>query len=194
VTPELVLVRSSVKRLGSTETARRLGLREGTVRAWVKGTSAPRAKACEAIRAALGIIPPKPARESPAATTSRRKSKGNGRTILPTISLSRPTDEGAKGEVTDHDDPQANAIATLKRLRALLEEVEPTDAPPIANAITASSRLLAKLTGQIDVSETMLLRSLGWARIKSALIESVRPYPEALKAMADAIETLSETA
>lgn len=161
------------------ETARRLGVTEGTVRHWLEGRRVPRAKACATIREKLGARPSKPVEKSDTA---------------PLLHLSRPTDEGAKGEVTDHDDPRANAVATLHKLRVLLDEVPPERAHNVANAITASSRLLAKLTGQIDVSETMLLRSMGWARIKTALVEAVRPYPDATRALAEAIEKLSATA
>lgn len=174
-TPELALVREAVKRFGSNEIARRLGLDEGTVRKWMAGASTPRPKACAVIREKLGSQPSKPVEKQEAAT-------GSG--------VAPPT----KGEVNDHDDPRANAVATLHKLRVLLDEVPPERAHNVANAITASSRLLAKLTGQIDVSETMLLRSMGWARIKTALVEAVRPYPDATRALAEAIEKLSATA
>lgn len=180
VTPELALLHAAVKRSGSTEVARKLGVSEGSVRGWMAGTSAPRAKACSKIRDALVV-----------GDVARRREKGHGETRQATRD---PGTAPSTSDVTDHDDPRANAVATLHKLRVLLDEVPPERAHNVANAITASSRLLAKLTGQIDVSETMLLRSMGWARIKTALVEAVRPYPDATRALAEAIEKLSATA
>ena len=180
LTPELALLHAAVKRLGSSATAKILGVSEGSVRGWIAGTSAPRAKACAVIREKLGESLTKP----------RRRALQDGTESGAQDTGARPRPALSK----DHDDPRANAVATLKYLRLLLEEVEPERAHSIANAITASSRLLAKLTGQIDVSETMLLRSMGWARIKTSLVDAVRPYPEAARALAEAIEKLSATA
>jgi transcriptional regulator with XRE-family HTH domain len=179
VIPEVAMVAAAAKRSSVSDVARRLSVNEKSVRKWLAGESEPREKARAIIRAALGARPSKPVEKGDTA---------------PSLPLSRPPDEGAKGEVTDHDDPRANAVATLRYLRELLEDVPKERAHSIANAITACSRLLAKLTGQIDVSETMLLRSMGWARIKTALVEAVRPYPDATRALAEAIEKLSATA
>jgi hypothetical protein len=166
---EVATVRELAKRLGNREVARRLGADHKAVGSWLAGKTSPGPKAREAIRA-LAV-----ARETTRAAEPPAKADGD--------------------PPTDTDDPRENARATLKRLRFFLDRAESSrEAAPLANAITASSRLLAQLTGEIDISEVMLLRSLGWARIKAAMIESVRPYPDALKALADAIENLSVTA
>lgn len=187
VTPELVLLHAAVKRSGSSDVARKLGVSEGSVRGWIAGTSVPRAKACAVIREKLGE---QGTTAVPHSLTRRPSKPVEKQEALTGSGVAPPT----KGEVNDHDDPRANAVATLRYLRELLEDVPKERAHSIANAITACSRLLAKLTGQIDVSETMLLRSMGWARIKTSLVDAVRPYPEAARALAEAIEKLSATA
>jgi hypothetical protein len=167
---ELDLVRASVDRIGSTRTAKLLGVQEGTVRAWVKGTSEPREKACEQIRAALGggggqgtksVSPPRP----------------SGSELPP------PADPVAKGEVTDHEDPRANALATLRVLRAQLEVASPDNVTSIANAISTSSKLLAALSGAFEVTDVRVIRSEAWQRIKRTLVDVLAKYPDALEAV-----------
>jgi hypothetical protein len=163
VTPELDLVRASVDRVGSTRTAKLLGVQEGTVRAWVKGTSEPREKACEQIRAALGGQDKK------------------------AVSQSRPAPP-----VVDHafDDPRANALATLRVLRAQLEVADPDNVTSIANAISTSSKLLAALSGAFEVTDVRVIRSEAWQRIKRTMVETLAKYPDALEAVTNAIGDL----
>jgi transcriptional regulator with XRE-family HTH domain len=190
VSPELELLHAAVKRTSQREVARKLGVSHRTVSAWLEGTSSPRPKACAVIREKLG---------SP--QTVHFVVTDNGPPISPAlIKESEDRFQGRSETVAralkpeDHDDPRANALAALRKIRVALDNVDANDAPTIARLstpLTGLSRLLAKLTGQIDVSETMLLRSMGWARIKTALVESIRPYPEAARALADAIEKIS---
>jgi transcriptional regulator with XRE-family HTH domain len=194
VSPELELLHAAVKRTSQREVARNLGVSHRTVSAWLEGTSSPRPKACAVIREKLGAAPSKLVTKGDFVVTDSETTISSA---LIREALKRSPDRAdaiAAVRLEDHDDPRANAVATLKKLRALLDDVDPRSVPPVAQAITASSRLLAKLTGQIDVSETMLLRSMGWARIKTALVEAVKPYPEAARALAEAIEKIGAAA
>jgi transcriptional regulator with XRE-family HTH domain len=180
VSPELELLHAAVKRTSQREVARKLGVSHRTVSAWLEGTSSPRPKACAVIRTVLGQGSPDLPKSSPGDHKTPKSSSSED-----------------NGTATDHDDPRANALAALRKIRVALDNVDANDAPTIARLstpLTGLSRLLAKLTGQIDVSETMLVRSMGWARIKTALVEAVKPYPEAARALADAIEKISAAA
>lgn len=160
-------MRASVAAIGSTKTAKLVGIGEGTVRAWVAGRGKPRPKACEAIRAALST----PSRETPPS----RVAKGEAKPAGPFLE--------------DADDPKANAVATLRKLRVALDDAAPEQIHRIANAVTSASRLLARLSGQLEVTEAQILRSAAWGRLVGVVRAVLEAYPGAStaldKAMAD---------
>lgn len=165
---DLQLVRDAVAAEGSTRVALRIGVGESTVRAWLTGRGKPRAKARDAIRAAL-------------AGPTSAVEKG---ATIPGVPLS----------AGDHADPKANAIATLAVLRRHLIAAPRDQVTSIANAITSSSRLLARLSGQLEVTQAQVLRSAAWARLQRTILDALDPFPEALRAVADATERIDDEA
>jgi DNA-binding transcriptional regulator YdaS (Cro superfamily) len=166
---EVALVRAAVKRSGSSAVARKLGVSEAAVRAWAAGERKPKGKSAEAILEKLGGI------VSAAVVI--------GPPILP-----RRITDASDPPSPDSDDPRANAVATLRVLRAALEKADPCDVPSIANSITSSSRLLARLSGQIDVTESQVLRSAAWTKLRRIIGAVLAEYPGAIERLDAALE------
>jgi hypothetical protein len=89
---------------------------------------------------------------------------------------------------SDSEDPKAIVVETLGQLRTLIKQCDPDDIPKIANAITAQSNLLAKLTGSLEVSQVMLLRSKAWGEFMGLIERTLEPYPQVLAALRKAFE------
>lgn len=171
MSPELVLVRAAVKRHGSSEVARRLGVAsEGTVRAWIAGKSAPRPKVAARIRAEFG-------------------SNGVDKAPPSASSASAAPAQPAAPPI-DTTDPEKTAIAVLEKLIAELQNVKSERLPSLANSITKAAKLVAELRGLVDVTETQILRSPAWVKLRNAVWGALEPYPEAMKAVNDAIAQL----
>ena len=176
---EVALVRAAVKRSGSSAVARKLGVSEAAVRAWAAGERKPKGKSAEAILEKLGgivsaavvigppILPPRLTDATPDVQSLRTPS-------------APPS--------SDSDDPRANAVATLRVLRAALEKADPCDVPSLANSITSSSRLLARLSGQIDVTESQVLRSAAWTKLRRIIGAVLAEYPGAIERLDAALE------
>jgi hypothetical protein len=167
----------------------RLGVAEGTVRGWLDGRAPQkrmRARAAEV----LGI--PADAWTVPAGAVPKPPPPRAGTGAAPAAPAvpAAKAPAPAPGEpLAEADlDPRANAVATLRALRRHLEEAERDEVAALANAITSSSRLLARLTGQLEISESQIVRSVPWRKAKALLEEALAPYPEAARAVAAAFE------
>lgn len=193
---DLALVRAAVKRHGSSKVARQVGVSEGTVRHWMQGSSEPRPKAREAIRAAFGVTsaqsPPETAPNghrssvSPSGIVPKPAQKSESGPIAPTAAVE-------KGEAIDVDaaNPIETAVHVLEKLLAALQKARGARLASIANSITRATKLLAELTGHIEVTESQILRSAAWARLRTAVWGALEDFPEAMRAVNDALERLN---
>lgn len=175
---------------------RKLELGEGTVRSWALKGRVPQKRIQKVVAERLGIgeelwtTPAGPANKM--ANISRPKSQSNGQTGeiaqvagKPERGIT-PSNGVKKGEAmapTDADDPRANAVATLRILRRALEEAEPEQIPSLANAVTSSSRLLARLSGSLDVTESQVVRSEAFGRVLKVLRVVLTQFPGAPAAL-----------
>jgi len=149
---------------------KKLGLGEGTVRSWVLRGRVPQKRIRERVAEHLGIaealwttpvgVLPKVAHERGGKTGNDGPERTNGARLSP-----KSAHEAPPVPPEDAHDPKANAVATLRILRVALERAEPDQIPSLANAVTSSSRLLARLSGHLDVTEAQILRSGAWARL-----------------------------
>lgn len=89
-----------------------------------------------------------------------------------------------------HDDPRSNAVETLRLLRERMATAEPAELTKIAAAITASSKLLARLDGDFDVTPGQFVRHEHFRPVVNALLEAVAPFPGACEAVAKALRKL----
>jgi hypothetical protein len=94
--------------------------------------------------------------------------------------------------------PRATAVDQLQahvdRIEARLKQAEADkvglrDWAAIASARTRALEVLARVNGDLSPSdEDKIARSASWKRIQSAIAEALRPYPDAARALAEALE------
>ena len=73
---------------------------------------------------------------------------------------------------------------------AIAEGAARKDIAALQNSAASLWRLHSKLSGELEVTTSMILRSTQWQQLFKVLIDALRPYPDASKAVADAIEAL----
>lgn len=82
----------------------------------------------------------------------------------------------------------------LEQLRDLVADVQRDPDAGVAGkiavlrAMTGSIRLLGTLTGELGASETSVARSPFYRRVRTALLEALRPFPDAARAVISALE------
>lgn len=172
---------------------RKLGRGEGTAKAWLTKGRKPQARIRQGVAEALGLAPelwdaPPAAGSGHQVSTSTQRASaevGKGEAMAPGAPL--PEAEPP----ADASDARANVEATLRILRmrlAALPAAEKIDAlAKVCNAITASSRLLARLSGQLDVTEAQILRSDAWKKLVRLVRDVLEAFPDAAKALDKAI-------
>lgn len=80
----------------------------------------------------------------------------------------------------------------LDELRRLKRDptVTATERARVATALTGALRLHARLTGSLEITKGMILRSPHWVEIAETIIAVVAPHPEVATAMAAALDAL----
>lgn len=171
---------------------RKLGRGEGTAKAWLTKGRKPQARIRQGVAEALGLAPelwdapPAVGSGHPVSTSTQRASSEveKGEAMAPGAPL--PEAEPP----ADASDARANVEATLRILRMRLAALpaDKIDAlAKVCNAITASSRLLARLSGQLDVTEAQILRSDAWKKLVRLVRDVLEAFPDAAKALDKAI-------
>jgi hypothetical protein len=116
----------------------------------------------------------------------------------PAVATAPPPDHGIRGGSLPPDDeaepdPRKEAAAVLRALRRHLDAAEEANVvPSLANAITSAARLLARLSGQLEITEAQIVRSAPWRKLKGLLDQALAPYPEAARSVVRAIEDFGE--
>lgn len=111
---------------------------------------------------------------------------------------SPPSSEGsAPGEATDTPDDIARRIERIASL--LLQKCETPgaiDAKDQARCLAAALSALStirKLRGDDDeIPERKILKTAAWKRIVETALEALKPWPDALRAFAEAVATLDD--
>jgi len=97
----------------------------------------------------------------------------------------------------DVTDAKAVTKATIEQLREQLHKLnyDPTASPrervAVSTALTSALRFFARLTGELDISKSQIVRSQHWLEIMRVLEDALRPFPEAAHAVARALEGLA---
>jgi len=85
-------------------------------------------------------------------------------------------------------DPRALTVDVLKALRACLKGTGRASVPAVAKAIGPHARLLARLDGQLEITQAQIVRSRPWRELMALLDEVLERHPEAAKEWALALE------
>jgi len=88
---------------------------------------------------------------------------------------------------------RANVHELLVALKRVADDVNADDDASVADrlavlrASVAPLKLLGQLTGELGASETTVATSPHYRRIRSAIVEALRPFPDATRAVAEAL-------
>lgn len=164
-------LRGLVAKRGAAWVARKLGVSPGTIAQWNTFGRLPqpitRQRAWKELKIPVGAWDAGMSDDTANGSTEPQGGRQNG-----TESPDAPTDA---------HDPRANCMSTLTLLRQRLAVAEPEQVATLANAITSSSRLLARLSGSLEVTEAQILRSEPWQRLVKLIRETLAKHPEAAK-------------
>jgi hypothetical protein len=180
-----VLVAVLAKRLGASAMARKLGLTEAAVRSHATGQAVPRPGARERYLAAYDV--PLDAWGDAGAATLPQDAPASAPPppMLPSGSSGPP---GAA--MASSDDAREAVVDLLRVARAQLEAAQlDKDVPyreraQLITSATGLCRLLARLSGSLDVTEVAIVRSTHWRRLMDLLDGVLAKHPEAAKAWA----------
>jgi hypothetical protein len=184
--PELVALAALVRRHGPADLARKLRTTARSVERWADGSRSPSTSARTRIKRLLKGAETRAAR--PART---RKSPQPAPTASPAaVSAAAPVPVPA-------EDALAVSLDTLRRLRRELDRLEldphatSRERAAVTSSLTAATRLHARLTGVLELSESAILRAPRWRAIEQVLVAALTPYPEALDAAAKALRGMA---
>jgi hypothetical protein len=197
-----------VRRRGGGEVGRELGMSPGAVRNIAAGRRGVGGTARRAIAATYKIpealwdqpaAPPGKPHDAPAPSAaplapppppgrSRRASSTAGKPSAPP-----PADD-------ETSDPQVLALRVVRQLERELaaakgnEAYTPKERAALATATTGALRLLARLSGSLEVTQTAITRSAAWSRIMRAFEAVFSRHPECAQACAEFARALEDIA
>lgn len=134
-----------------------------------------------AIESAVGSLDVVAARFSLKRSTLDRHRKHATPPALPPA----PADDGKPLELRN---VTRETIVTMRRL---LPVSPPSDAHKIAGAITQATRLLARLDGQLEISQSQIVRSHPWRQLMDLLDGVLEKHPDAAKDWAAALREVA---
>jgi hypothetical protein len=190
-TQAAVIVAGLAERLGASVVARVVGLTEGAVRSHAAGSAVPRGGArkryCEVYDipiegwetpAGLAVTPPPQApREPPSALETAK------------VAVAAPS--AAPGAPVDARDEVLYLLRVARRQLEAAEADPEVSYPARSQLITSATglcRLLARLSGQLEVTETAIVRSAPWARAMKIVREVLGRHPVAAAELDAALE------
>ena len=171
-----VLAAGLAARLGPSVVARKVGLTEGAVRSHATGAATPRTGARKRYRESFDIPIESwdlSATTPPAAQAPRGRAGATSPGPEALDATSSPVD--ARQEV----------IELLRVARAQLEaagadpDVPYSARSQLITSATGLCRLLARLSGQLEVTEVAIVRSAPWARLMRLVREVLAKHPAA---------------
>jgi transcriptional regulator with XRE-family HTH domain len=174
-----VILERAVKRHGAAAVGRRLGVSARTVQGWASGDRAPSGAARALLLSAYGSSTtksPATATKKPAAPSPPASSSESSTPIEDTTSKSR-------------------LLALLDILRdrmvkADADESTNREIAALANAYTAAERQYARVAGEFQLTESMIVRSAPFARAMAIVRTVLEKYPGAAKELDDKLEQL----
>lgn len=190
----LEIVKHEIEKDGPSKVAAALGVAESAVRFWRDG-QVPSKRSAQKIldryRSRLRIYPPRMSRAEliERVMTSDEVAEASERDPR----RAAPTPPVEKGEAvastapSDPSDARENVVATLtvlrRRLEALGSEGDVPAVARIATAVVTATRLLARISGQLDVTEAQILRSDAWRKLVGMIRDVLQAFPGAAEAL-----------
>ena len=166
-----------VTRLRAVTIAKKLGVSEAMIRALSSGERAPSARMKARLLAVYGV----PLVSWDVASTAGHEP-----------ATSAPATRPGPGLVgSSAEECEAN-VARLRHQAELLDRdplVAPRDRTAAGAALNAALRHLSRLRGEDEITEARIARSAPYRRIVQTLRTALRPWPHALRAVADALES-----
>lgn len=169
-----IILERAVKRHGAAAVGRRLGVSARTVQGWASGDRAPSGAARSLLLSAYGTTTP--AKKTPTSTGVPLASSAEPTPIADTTSKSR-------------------LLALLDILRdrmvkADADESTNREIAALANAYTAAERQYARVAGEFQLTESMIVRSAPFTRAMTIVRAVLEKYPGAAKDLDDKLEQL----
>ena len=185
------------KQRGVTDVARQCKANRAAVYHWMSGRNLPNARAQDAIFSAFGIpttawelasddAPPKAA--SPVAATPSTQAK----TPRPAPAVPRPDpDAAATKSALDLAKEQVQRV-TRRLLDSEDADVSLQELGRQEVTLAKCLALYSQLSGERELSESMIVRSAPWAKLLRLVHEALEPFPQAAKAIADKLEAYGQ--
>jgi hypothetical protein len=159
---------------GQATAVKRLGWRKEAVNRIVTGARLPTADQAEAIM-----------KEIPVIMTTRIGTGG-------ATSTKQETEPNQDSKASQ--DPKTVATQTVATLQKAMADLNADPMSPVkekaqlATALTSATKLLAVLSGSLEITESALVKSAPYARWKKLVTEALRPFPEAARAVLEACD------
>jgi hypothetical protein len=177
-TEGVVLLRAIVKKRGIAEVARKVKVTEVAVRHWCDEQRRPAADARLLLLKFFDI-----ALESwTLVVGAKLPVKPKGVDVADVV-----IDPGTSAKELAR--MQVTRIAT-RLARAERDEMSSREISPIESSYTHAVRLFSRLSGELEITESALLRSTAWGRVKRVLHDVFDRHPAAARDFAQAIAGL----
>lgn len=170
--------------LTQEQIAAKLGRKQEQVSRWVNGQLRPSKATRAAMFVAFGIRP----------EAWDELAKGSPLQEAPQA-------PAAPDEALDDKSVRARAERLQRMLDAQLGQLErdtqatPLERAKVMSSVAATLKVLGAITGEAqEIGESRILRLPAWRRIEDALIEALRPWPEAARAAAETLREMGESA
>lgn len=164
-----------------TTVAARIGATKQSVSYWRRGEKAPGPKARAALLEAYGIEPAaweaQPGSPPPQSSTRSKRTRAPS---PPPKVPGRPSGASTLDEV----EVQLGILRELQRNESLL----PSERVRLADSVGKLLAIRARLERDQELlEERIVLEHPFWGRLKSTIVRALEPYPEAARAVADAL-------
>lgn len=169
--------------LPQDQIAAKIGRKQEQISRWVSGRLVPKEATRKALFLAFGIEPV--AWDEPA--------KGEALASAPETAVGTPVD------TLDDKSVRARAERLQRMLDSQLRQLEqdtratPIERAKVMSSVAATLKVLGSITGEAqEIGESRIVRLPAWRRIEDQLIKTLRPWPDAARAVAAAVQELSE--
>lgn len=175
------------KKHSFAEIARRIGKTEATVRHHSTGRRAPDEPVRHAYASEYGLEAELWTRTA-VSSTPKVAAKKTARTPAP------KSKAAAARNLTALEETRANIgkIDAAIKAAEFDEATSPGQLAQLFNSKTNATRMLAQLTGALDVSDAVLVASPAWQRIAGEIVEALKPHPDAAEAVIEVLTRFDE--
>src|SRR5262245_32220539 len=106
------------------------------------------------------------------------RGKTKGKTPAPAAPAEKPILERLRVQAAQVERALDEAVSEGKSIR---------EVTPLSNSLTKLLKEIARLTGEGEITEAMVMRAPAFERVMVKVEAALRPFPEAAKALAKAL-------